>query len=264
MYSAVSEPLELSKELIRSFYYTEIDKSTKDNSGVIVDDACYELLFVKEKNVLLYAGESLLGTIPSAFTMHRVLPPFRFEFEDTLTVFAIKLQPWANSTFISNELNVGLIALKSALGDSISEFEKELFSRSFEQNIKRAESLILSMDIKPDDSFYLAQKACTLIYQHQGNITVVDLASEMGMTRQRLNLLFQQQVKYSVKTFITLVKLRGCMEFKLKNPEMSLSDAAYEFGFYDQAHFIKSFKKYCGANPLSLIKEFSYSCNHLR
>lgn len=37
--------------------------------------------------------------------------------------------------------------------------------------------------------------------------------------------------------------------------ELIWTDIAYEFGYSDQAHFIKEFQEFCGINPSNYIKK---------
>jgi len=59
MIATNSLPIKVSNDLIHSYYYNEFNQKKRYNSGVVVDDACYELMFVKEKNVNLINGQFL-------------------------------------------------------------------------------------------------------------------------------------------------------------------------------------------------------------
>jgi AraC-like DNA-binding protein len=51
----------------------------------------------------------------------------------------------------------------------------------------------------------------------------------------------------SPKKFASIVRLKHVIH--QYNPDHSLTELAYEAGFYDQAHFIKEFKLFTGATP---------------
>ncbi|MEL6986647.1 MAG: AraC family transcriptional regulator, partial [Bacteroidota bacterium] len=105
----------------------------------------------------------------------------------------------------------------------------------------------------------LIKNVCKLIYKESGNITVAEIAERFNLYRQRLSFLFIQEVKYTIKKFINCVRIRACLQYKLEHPEISLTEIGHKFGFYDQAHFIRSFKSACGITPSEYVKTPGYS-----
>jgi len=250
---------------VRKFYYQSLDKKTKETSGIIADDGCYELIFIKEKNVCLEYSKIKKTQLPSCFTLHKIMPPFRFEFYEKLTVFGVKLQPWANSLIIPNNLPEGVLNLQIIYNPSIDLFHKNLFNQeNFETMVEMSYSFLFSNKIKIDNEILFIKSVCEKIYSTNGNISVQDLSLQFRVNRQKLNRKFKTHVKYNLKYFIKLIRMRAIIKYKIKNIEVTLTQAAYQFGYYDQAHFINDFKKICGTTPSSFIKDNSYSFNDLR
>lgn len=251
-------PIKLSTDAIRSYYYLELDQKQQSNSGIVIDDACYELMFVKEKNVKIITGKDEVFLLPPSYTLNNLTGPFRFEFSDTFSSFCIKLQPWMNASYVPSKKSQLLNLNK--LYPNIDKLQEALFvSESVDEMVDHAEQFLLSIAIFPNKDAELIKNVCSLIYAKSGDITVTEIADKLSIYRQKLNLIFKQEVKYTLKTFINNVRIRFCLAHKLRNPEISLTDIAYQFGFHDQAHFNHSFKKASGVSPSEYINKPGYS-----
>ena len=250
---------------VRKLYYQSLDKKINETSGIIADDGCYELMFIKEKSVCLEHDKVKKTQIPNCFTLHKIMPPFRFEFSEKLTVFGVKLQPWANSLIIPNNFPEGILNLQLVFNPSINLFHKDLFNQeSFEAMVEMSCNFLFSNKIKIDNEILLIKSVCEEIYSTNGNISVQNLSLQFRVNRQKLNKTFKKHVKYNLKYFIKLIRMRAIIKYKIMNIEVTLTQAAHLFGYFDQAHFINDFKKICGTTPSSFIKDNSYSFNDIR
>ena len=250
---------------VRQFYYQSLDKKLNETSGIIADDGCYELMFIKEKSVCLEHDKVKKTQIPNCFTLHKIMPPFRFEFSEKLTVFGVKLQPWVNSLIIPNNLPAGILNLQVTYNPSINLLHKDLFDQeNFKSMVELSCNYLFSNKIKIDDEILFVKNICEEIYSVNGNISVQNLSLQFRVSRQKLNRIFKTHVKYNLKYFINLIRMRAIIKYKIMNIKVTLTQAAYQFGYFDQAHFINDFKKICGTTPSSFIKKNSYSFNDIR
>lgn len=264
MLSTTKPSSKISESTVHSFYYAEFDQNKGSNSGVVIDDACYELMFVKEKNVKLINGGSQTFLLPPSYTLNNLKGPFKFDYDDSFSSFCIKLQPWMNASYIPTKKSQ-LLDLNQLYPQFVDPLHKNLFaSASFEEMVEHAEEFLLSINVVPNKEVELIRKVCLLIYQESGNITVGEIADQFNIYRQRLSALFKQEVKYTIKKFINCIRIRACLAYKLINPEISLTEIGHRYGFYDQAHFIRSFKQACGITPSAYVKTPGYSLEHLQ
>ena len=254
------QPINVSKDLIRSYYYCAFDQKKNLNSGIVIDDACYELMFVKEQNVgLINGGVKEVFVLPPSYTLNNLEGPFKFDYSGTFSTFCIKLQPWMNASYIPTQKSQ-VLDLNNLYPELMSELHEQLFSSEcFTEMVDLAERFLNSLPIFHTKETKLIQNICGLIYAREGNITVGEIADEYDIYRQKLNRLFKQEVKYTLKTFINNVRIRSCLAYKLSNPEVSLTTIAYQFGFCDQPHFVHSFKRACGVSPSEYLKTPGYS-----
>jgi len=259
MIATNSLPIKVSNDLIHSYYYNEFNQKKRYNSGVVVDDACYELMFVKEKNVNLINGHQEAFSLPPCFTLNNLKSPFRFEFSETFSIFCIKLQPWMNSCYVPTKKSQ-LLNLNELYARPITELHQRIFSSScIKEMVVHAEDFLLSLEIEINKETEFVKNICELIYAKSGNITINEIAVRFNLYRQKLNQIFKRHVKYTLKNFINCIRIRACLGYKLDNPKVSLTEIGYLYGYYDQAHFIHSFKNACGVTPSEYVKVRGYS-----
>lgn len=252
-------PVNISSDFIRLYYLTEFDKNKKGNSGVVVDDACYELMFSKEKNIKLIDGNNTLFDLPSFYTFNYMKGPFRFDYPNTLTSFCVKLQPWMNASFVPTKASK-LLNLDEFYENSTRQLHDHIFnSNSIDEMVEHVEPFLHSLNIVPNKDVELVKSICNLIYEKSGAITVKEISEQFSIYRQKLNFVFKKEVKYTLKTFINNIRIRSCLAHKMTHPEIKLTDIAYKYGFYDQAHFVRTFKNACGVTPSEYIKNPGYS-----
>jgi AraC-like DNA-binding protein len=60
---------------------------------------------------------------------------------------------------------------------------------------------------------------------------------------------FKRHYQITPTEYLKLKKINQSIELIENNNSMKLTDIALESGFYDQSHFIRNFKKYCGYSP---------------
>jgi AraC-like DNA-binding protein len=79
--------------------------------------------------------------------------------------------------------------------------------------------------------------------------SVKQLTHETGLSQRHLSRRFQQCVGLSPKKYLSVSRFIRSLQRLKKYPAYSLTEVAYECGYYDQAHFIRDFKYYTGHTP---------------
>jgi AraC-like DNA-binding protein len=97
----------------------------------------------------------------------------------------------------------------------------------------------------------LVTHALEYIYQSKGTIRISDLAKQLNTNASPLEKRFRQEVGASPKKFATIVRARNVLA-AMENGQQDYT--AYLSAFYDQAHFIKDFKKFAAVTPEQYLK----------
>lgn len=82
------------------------------------------------------------------------------------------------------------------------------------------------------------------------NVTVVDIAKEVYMTKTYVCLLFKQETGETIHEALTKVRIERAKELLL-DPRNKFYDVSYAVGYADPSYFSKLFKKYTGETPSS-------------
>jgi len=104
-----------------------------------------------------------------------------------------------------------------------------------------------------------------LINKRKGDISVEELSSYFDISVRQIERIFKKELGLTVKLFIRIIRLRNTRD-KISSLKVdTLTNTAYDNGFFDQAHFIKEFKSFMSETPknyysnkLQMAKELNY------
>jgi AraC-like DNA-binding protein len=95
----------------------------------------------------------------------------------------------------------------------------------------------------------LIVQAIQYINRQEGILSVESLLLELGVNERTLERKFKLHVGITPKRLADVVRLTGSAKRMQRITGRQLTGVAYESGYFDQAHFIKEFKKYTGITP---------------
>ena len=244
------------KNIIREYYLINKQVVGSEMAIPIVDDCCHDIVLFKERKAKLQygSGENIATINAKIFTVLGLEPPYILKVENNLTFFTIKFQPWMNRYFFNKLEQKGIVNLEAydpALLNIYDQFKEGV---AIKQLVARANDLFLSKEIALTPKMNFTKELCEFIMKEDGLVKVSDIANQFNKSRQYINKTFHQEVMCSLKTFITSVKIMALVKQKVKSAEVSLTQLSYDYGYFDQAHFINDFKKVCGVKPSSYFE----------
>lgn len=129
----------------------------------------------------------------------------------------------------------------------VNEVEEKLSAAlTDKQRIKIVERFLLSQ-LKVFQTDKLIVEAVKLIYQTNGTISIKALNEKLLISPSPFEKRFRKVVGTTPKKFASIVRFNTVLNNL--NDTKSLTQICYENNFFDQAHFIKDFKKYTGDTP---------------
>lgn len=116
--------------------------------------------------------------------------------------------------------------------------------------IERMEQFLLKLwrQSQPD---LLVQTAIQRITQTHGHLRIKELLDGLYISQDALEKRFRKVTGASPKQFSSIVRLRTLIT---KANDTTLTELAYNAGYFDQAHFIKDFKAFTGKAPREFYK----------
>jgi AraC-like DNA-binding protein len=91
--------------------------------------------------------------------------------------------------------------------------------------------------------------ACAQIQKNKGLIRIEELSRNMGMSTTTLGDQFREKVGFSPKAFSRIVRFNHINAFIGNQCTSNWQELVYTYGFFDQNHFIKEFKRFYGCTP---------------
>ncbi len=92
------------------------------------------------------------------------------------------------------------------------------------------------------------RKLFELIYASQGELSVNEIADQIGWSSRQINRYFNAQFGLPLKAYCDILRFRKSLE------HIAVGKLFPELDFTDQSHFIREIKKYAGALPKELSK----------
>ncbi|MGX9773918.1 AraC family transcriptional regulator [Janthinobacterium aestuarii] len=169
-------------------------------------------------------------------------------------VLGVRFAPGGLRPFISQPLSSftdTTIAADALLGMPAGQAEALVLGQAGDTAmVAQAQALLLARLPQVDDAALLAARLTAAAAAHNGPASVAQLCEKMGIGERRLQRLFANYVGVPPKWVIQRYRLQEAI-WRLAQPDApDLASLAHALGFFDQAHFSRSFAELVGSTPL--------------
>lgn len=140
------------------------------------------------------------------------------------------------------------------LGKEIDELIERLLNTSdnSERNTIIQEYLLTKLStLQP---LLAIDSAMLQLVKSQGNLSMDFLAASSCLSTRQLERQSLKRIGLPPKFFARMIRFSEAYKFKERNPHISWTNIAYQFGYYDQMHLIRDFRNFTGITP-SIMKE---------
>lgn len=197
--------------------------------------------------------------LSSIFLYGQTVKPVEIDFEGNLKMIVIYFHPHVLKNLFglnANEITdtcLDFSLLPPSAGRRLSE---QLIN--IEQTEIQIELLCnflhqMALGSKQEDS--CLRFAVEQIKHTKGEISLRKLHDYLNVTERTFERRFEQHVGISAKLFARICRFQAVLSHLNGNNYSKLSDIALDSGYFDQAHFIKSFKEFAGVTPLEYTKK---------
>lgn len=160
-------------------------------------------------------------------------------------VIKIPLSEFANS----------IVVMDSVIQGFESKMERIAEKESNEQRITAIEETLMNLiDLKlmPEKNYDLLINDFLM---HGDSINIKNYCEQHCINHRTLERFFNKYVGTTPKNFLKTTKFQKTMN-RLRNRDFdSMTQIGYDFNYYDQTHFINSFKSFMGKTPLKQLKQ---------
>lgn len=140
------------------------------------------------------------------------------------------------------------------LGKEIDELLERLLNtsdNSVRNSIIQEYLLTKLSNLKP---LLAIDSAMLQLVRSQGNLSMDLLAASSCLSTRQLERQSLERIGLPPKFFARMIRFSEAYKFKERNPHISWTKIAYQFGYYDQMHLIRDFRNFTGITP-SIMKE---------
>lgn len=244
----------LNPKLKKYIHHISFNEFIPDNNNFIrvVPDCMTELVInfgnsyqrtKGEKNELISVKGSHFIGIKSSYCLVKPTPKMKR--------VSVRFKPGTISLFTgcsSQEFCNEVVDAQLIFGKEINVLENEICDLRDEKKIKtKIESFLLkklNINIQALETI----NAVNTIYRNPFITKVESIKSENSNYKQ-LERRFNKYIGLPPKSVIKIIQFNYSTKIKYENPQISFTQLAYHSGYYDQAHFIKSFKEFSGLLP---------------
>lgn len=236
---------------VSSYWFSEPTFDNKDGDFLasseemvdrVIPDGCSDIILEQDLNKNKYrALHSGFLDEPFTISYNKQHPVRKFGVRffpgGIFSLLGIPQNDFANSQF---DMTLVWKGISNEIGDLI--FEES----SFANKVKIMEAYLISRMrtvIVLEDS--VIHNLLYHIFSTRGRISVRELAEREVISTRHMNRLFYRWIGTSPKRFCEVVRFQSLIGDIQKSPSMD-QDLAFNYGFFDQAHMMRDFKRFYG------------------
>ena len=253
-------PPENLKPFVRYFWVLE-NSGAADSTVTFspLADGCPGIMYQQTDKGTFFLEEDN-KQLASIFLYGQTIQPAKMVLTGKVNMVGICLQPHALQSVFgidANELtstcvDLGLVQHKK---ERVLQ-EKLLAAVNIEEQINLiSASLLKAAEKNSEKQDALTSFAIAEITRGRGAVSFIELQKQLQLSERTLERRFKQSIGISAKLFSRICRFQESLNQLRKNNYDKLSDIAYENGYADQSHFIRSFKEFTGVSPFDYHKQ---------
>ena len=241
-------PSHLISPYVKQYWFISAS-GIKQSSQRVIPSGCTGLVFNREGQVLSDIDKA---SLPKAYIFGQTMTPVSLSLSNTLDLIMIIFQPAGAKAFFNIQVDdlYGTNTPIENLNDrSLIELKNRLMDCTDTQScIKLIESYLLNKlsNISNNHTDRFSQ---TIQAINQGERNIYRLANNTCLGYKQFKRLFRSHVGLNPKEYIRIVRYSSTLRQMILNPTISLSELAFEHGFYDKSHLIKEIKTFSNYTP---------------
>jgi AraC-like DNA-binding protein len=239
------------RDHVKCFWILEKEYTSDAPNEEVTPDACLELILNFGTPYVLQTEDLPDRKMPVAFLVGLQKTPLLFRSEGTVKLVATRLFAWGALPFLAPDYkSSGSVTITQ--GDEWLNLSEKLKPRidadDYDGAVAEVEDFLIGKLLKGHFDLKQIQIAAQMLYREKGQFRVAELAEYCNLSERQLQRQFQKVIGVSPKTLARTIRFEEIRSRLMFSPETNLTDLAYEFGYTDQAHFIRDFKDFTGKN----------------
>lgn len=225
----------------------------------VIPDGCVEIIFNLSDRFRRFHSNGKIETQASSLIAGQMNSSVLIGPSGNVDLFGIRFHPAGAFRFMRfdlKDLSGRIDPLESVLGSSVRLIEEHLLQQSdLQGRVAIAESYLAGlMRSAPYGGSAYIDHALALISSAQGNISIRDIAKQVGISERSLERLFSRYVGTTPKAYSRIVRFQRVLREVENGDNRDILDTALSFGYYDQSHLINDFNHFSGSSPSAFME----------
>ena len=225
----------------------------------VLPDGCMEMIFHYGNPYRQYFADGSSITQPRSFLFGQITKYIEIAPTGKSGIISARFLPDGITPFITlpvSTLENKAVSLTEIFIDDGKKLEERVINANdTQERIILIETFLLSK-LSEQPAIDAITKSCVdVIFQSQGQIGLAALADKMNIHRRNMERKFTSVIGMSPKQLARVARLQAALKMIQQKKFNSLTEIAYENGYFDQAHFIKDFKEFTGMSPKSFFAD---------
>lgn len=248
------QPCELLRPYVSCYWVSDVRYMNAGGETVfVVPDTCMDII-VRVNHTKQVINGYLCG-----------IQDYMFETQEQksaedISCFAVRFYFWGAHLFL--DLDYGEIKNQSLPLNMLGREWDQLFERFFEVSstqgrIGLMENFLLGRlnQIKLNHNLF---NSFQYMLMHPGTSSIKDICDCSCISQRQMERLYQQHIGLSLKRVSNLVRYQKVWREMVTSCHFNVHDAVHRFGYTDQAHLLKEFKRFHGVTPTK-AREIAYN-----
>ncbi|MCR9172337.1 MAG: helix-turn-helix domain-containing protein [bacterium] len=218
----------------------------------------FDLMFALSGGVRLENYKEEQFQLNQIFVMAQQEGYFNVKFDDNAHILGVVFYAESFSKLFNlplTELTNSGCQLTDHLSSDYQNFYEQLHHfKNDQERIFALNKFIEKQLSKVDYSFDKMDVLIRSIRTGKASEKIEDLARASNMSERTLQRKLKANLGIGPKSFSKINRFKEVLVCISTHPEYDWQDLLYRFGYYDQAHFIKDFKRYTGKTPGEFLK----------
>lgn len=257
MLTKTFKPSEMLKDYVECYWVLDSDASDGDVSCRVTPIGTIEVMFHYKKTFRVsksgmddfYQPHSFISGISSSFVDVTA---------NSSGVIVACFHPFGAYNFFDFpliEIENGIVDLNLICAKELRIVEDRLScANTINKRIKIVEEFLTGrLQEKRSEDVKLIRAGIEQINKSKGQLSANELAQKLNVIPKQLERKFSSVVGKTPKQFIKIVRFNNVLNTLTKKPSISLTNLAYDYGYFDQSHLIKEFKTFSGYTPSEFV-----------
>lgn len=265
-------PSDILKPYVKSYTVITIDRDLVEE--VFYPSGYVDLVINISEGSATTIIDGRIRKLPQVELLGHLTLPSRLSVSKGTVVLIARIYPYASSLFFPNPM----CEFTNFATDAYGIFSREIYdfydslmeARDLKHKVGMLDRFLVKKLIQHEKKFRklkIIKQVCGNIYTTGDAFDSMALSKSYGLSERYIQKLFTDMVGISPGAFFSVYRFNKSLAQVLSTTH-SLTSIGYDCGYYDQAHFIKEFKKFTGITPFearaSLIingEEFQQAVN---